>query len=200
MSKREFLARLRRGLVGLPQDDLEERLIFYSEMIDDRMEEGLSEEEAIIEIGSVDQVISNIIDDTPLTDLVKEKIRPKRTLRVWEIVLLVLGAPLWLSLLIAFAAVIFSVYIVFYSVIISLWAVMVSVGATVIAAIVLGFVAIIYGNTLPGIALFGLSLFCAGLTVFCFFGCKAATKGTIFLTKKSLLGIKYLFVGKEGAR
>ena len=200
MHKQEFLKQLRDCLSGLPQNDIEERLTFYSEMIDDRMEEGLSEEEAIIEIGSVDQVISNIIDDTPLTDLVKEKIRPKRTLRVWEIVLLVLGSPLWLSLLIAFAAVIFSVYIVFYSVIISLWAVMVSIGATAIAAIVLGVVTIIYGNTLSGIALFGLALFCAGLTIFCFFGCKAATKGTIFLTRKSLLGIKYLFVGKEGVR
>ena len=39
MTKQEFLAELRRGLSGLPQNDIEERLNFYSEMIDDRMEE-----------------------------------------------------------------------------------------------------------------------------------------------------------------
>ena len=46
MSKQEFLEQLRRGLPGLPREDIEERLKFYSEMLEDRMEEGLSEEEA----------------------------------------------------------------------------------------------------------------------------------------------------------
>ena len=47
MTKKEFLARLRRGLAQLPPEEREERLAFYSEMIDDRMEEGLSEQEAV---------------------------------------------------------------------------------------------------------------------------------------------------------
>ena len=57
MSKQEFLDELRKGLSSLPQSDLEERLIFYSEMIDDRVEEGLTEEEAISEIGTVNEVL-----------------------------------------------------------------------------------------------------------------------------------------------
>ena len=52
MTKREFLAQLRKGLSGLPQDDIEERLTFYGEMIEDRKEEGLSEEEAVSAVGS----------------------------------------------------------------------------------------------------------------------------------------------------
>ena len=47
MNKQEFLSQLRKGLAGLPQNDIEERLAFYGEMIDDRIEEGLSEEEAV---------------------------------------------------------------------------------------------------------------------------------------------------------
>ena len=47
MRKQEFLTELRKGLSGLPQDDIEERLSFYSEMIDDQIEEGLAEEEAV---------------------------------------------------------------------------------------------------------------------------------------------------------
>ena len=58
MRKQEFLAKLRKGLSGLPQDDIEERLIFYSEMIEDRKEEGLSEEEAVAAIGSVDEIVA----------------------------------------------------------------------------------------------------------------------------------------------
>lgn len=34
MSKKEFLNQLRNGLFGLPKDDIEEHINFYSEMID----------------------------------------------------------------------------------------------------------------------------------------------------------------------
>lgn len=40
MSKEEFLTRLRSALAGLPQNEVNERIAFYGEMIDDRMEEG----------------------------------------------------------------------------------------------------------------------------------------------------------------
>ena len=52
---------------------IEERLEFYSEMIDDRIEEGKSEFEAVREIGDVDEVVSQIASETPLYRLVKEK-------------------------------------------------------------------------------------------------------------------------------
>ena len=35
MNKQEFLAELRKGLSGLPQDDIEERLTFYNETLED---------------------------------------------------------------------------------------------------------------------------------------------------------------------
>ena len=82
MTKQEFLSKLRSGLVGLPQNEVEERLEFYSEMIDDRMEEGISEEEAISDIGNVDEIISRIISEIPLTKIVKEKITPNKNLRL----------------------------------------------------------------------------------------------------------------------
>ena len=89
MTKQEFLVDLGLGLSCLPQEDAEERLSFYSEMIDDRIEEGLSEEEAVREMGAVDGIVSQIVAEVPLSKLVKKKIKPKRRLRAWEIVLLV---------------------------------------------------------------------------------------------------------------
>ena len=47
MTKKEFLSSLRSKLQGLPPSDIDERISFYSEMIDDRMDEGKSEEEAV---------------------------------------------------------------------------------------------------------------------------------------------------------
>ena len=75
MNKQEFLLELSKGLSGLPMEDIEERIVFYGEMIDDRMEDGLSEEDSVREIGNVDEIISQIIAETPITKLVKEKIK-----------------------------------------------------------------------------------------------------------------------------
>ena len=200
MTKQEFLAQLKDGLSGLPQSDIEERIAFYEEMIDDRIEDGLTEEAAVAEIGPVDDVVSQIISDTPITKIVKERVRPKRKLQAWEIVLLVLGSPIWLSLLLAAFAVILSIYLVIWAVIISLWAVALSLLISAFACIVAIFIIPASGSGAAVLALISASLVLAGLSIFMFFGCKAATKGAVLLTKKIALGIKNLFIGKERVR
>ena len=108
MNKYEFLGRLRERLAGLPPKDIEKSLDYYAEIIADRVEDGMSEEEAVAALGTLDEIVAQILEDTPLPKLVKEKVRPKRALRTWEILLIVLGFPLWLPLLITFASIIFS--------------------------------------------------------------------------------------------
>ena len=197
MNKQEFLTRLQKGLSGLPSEDREERVNFYSEMIDDRVEEGILEEDAVAEIGDVDTVISQIVADTPLTRLVKEKIKPKRKLRGWEIALLIIGSPMWLSLLCAMLAVGLSLYVSLWAVVVSLWAVfgaLVGCAAGGIASCIrFG----IDGNVPNMFAFMGASLVCTGLFIFMFFGCKAATKGSAALTKKLIIVIKNCFMKKE---
>lgn len=197
MNKQEFLAKLRSGLSGLPQYDIDERVSFYSEMIDDRMEEGLSELDAVGAIGSVDTIVQQIIGDTLITRQSKEKAKSKKRLKAWEIILLVLGSPVWASLLIAAFAVIISLYISLWAVIISLWAVFASFIACSPSGIIAGIIFAFVGNVLSGIAVIGAGIVFAGLSVFTFYGCKAATKGTLLLTKKISLGIKSCFVKKE---
>ncbi len=200
MTKQEFLAELRKGLSVLPQGDIEERLNFYSEMIDDRMEEGLSETEAVSEIGSVDATITQILEDTPPTRTSKNKVKPNRVLKAWEIVLIILGSPIWVSLLIAAVVVAVSLYISLWCVIISLWAVFGSLIGCAFGGAVAGILFAAGGKSLSGIAIFSAGIVCAGLSVFMFYGCKAATKGILLLTEKMVLGVKSLFVGKEAAQ
>ena len=64
MTQMRFLLELHERLSVLPEEEIEERLAFYNEMIADHMEEGLSEEEAVAAIGSVDEIASQIIADT----------------------------------------------------------------------------------------------------------------------------------------
>lgn len=199
MNKQEFIEHLRKSLSGLPSQDVEERLSFYSEMIDDRTEEGLSEEEAVSEIGSIDAIAQQIVAEIPLSKIAKERINPKRRLKAWEIVLLVLGSPIWLSLAVAAFIVILSLYIVLWSAIVSLWAAFATLIGCVLGGVVAGIVFTAMGSGLTGIAMIGASIFCAGLAIFLFFGCKAATTGILLLTKKLALGIKKCFVEKEKA-
>ena len=200
MSKHEFLAQLEKGLYGLPQADIDERLGFYSEMIDDRMEEGLPEEEAVAAVGSVDEIFAQVVADIPFSKIAKEKLKPKRRLTAWEIVLLALGSPIWLSLGIAAFAVILSLYISLWAVVISLWAVFGSLVGCALGGIVAAIVFACSGNLLTGIAMLGAGILLSGLSIFMFFGCKAATKGTVLLAKKMALGIKNCFIKKEAAQ
>lgn len=200
MNKQEFLAELRKELHGLPQNDIEERLTFYNEMIDDRMEECLTEDAAVSEIGTVNEVVSQIVTETPLSKIVKEKVRPKRTLRVWEIILLALGSPIWLSLLIAALAVIFAVYVTAWSVIVALWASELALAVSSIGSILSAVIFAFQVNGIVAIAVLGAGIAFAGLSIFLFFGCKETTKGILFLTKKMILGIKSLFIGKENIK
>jgi len=199
MNKQELLVQLRKGLSGLPQEDIEERLTFYSEMIDDRMEEGFTEEEAVSGIESVDAIISQIKADIPLAKLVREKTTPKKHLKAWEIVLLVLGSPIWLSLMIAAFAVILSLYASLWSVVVALWAVFGSLIACASGGVIAGIVFSCSDNVLSGIAMLAAGTICAGLSIFMLYGCKAATKSTLILTKKIAVWIKNCFIKKEEA-
>lgn len=197
MLKQEFLDKLRASLCGLPKQELDDRIAFYGEVIDDRTEEGLTEEEAVSQIGSVEEVASQIIAEIPLSKLAKERFKPRRHMGALEILLLALGSPIWLSLAISALAVIISLYAVLWSLVVSAWSVFASLTASAFCGLAAGAVFAFTGNSYSGLATVAASIFCAGLSIFAFFGCKAVTKGIIKITKKLALGIKKCFVRKE---
>lgn len=197
MNKTEFLQDLRKSLSGLPQGEIDERISFYEEMIDDRVEEGLTEEEAIEAIGPVNTIVLQTISDTPLTKIVKERVSPKRRMKIWEIVLIVLGSPIWLSLLIGAIAVLISVYVVLWSVVISMWAVVISFVAGTIAGIAGGIFLCSRSNLTQGLLFVSAGLVLAGLSVYAFYGCKAATKALAKVSAGIALRVKRWFVRKE---
>ncbi len=61
MNKEQFLASLRARLIGLPQADLERTLQYYREMIDDRIEEGMSEYQAVADVGNPAELAAAIL-------------------------------------------------------------------------------------------------------------------------------------------
>ncbi len=197
MTKKQFLDELERGLSGIPKNDIYERTTFYSEMIDDRMEDGLSEEEAVAGIGPVEDIVKQVLSETPLTKIVKERITPKQGLKPWQIVFLVLGFPVWFPLLIAFFAIVFFLYVVIWSVITAFWAAFAVFIGVLFVSLIVGIIYAFLGRPVTGLSLISAALVLAGLSIFWFFICKASTKGAAILSKNIALGIKHMFVGRN---
>ena len=180
MTKYEFVTTLTHRLSHLPREAVEERVNFYIESIEDRIEDGVPEEEAVAAVGSPEEIAAQIMGELPRPAFEVPRKEQKRRPSAVETVLLILGAPIWLSLLIAAFAVVLSVYISLWAVIISLWAIYASFVGCAFGGIV-GGAFLAFTNGASGVFLIGAGLFCAGASVLLFHGCKAATKGTAWL-------------------
>lgn len=196
MNKSEFLAALREKLSGLPEEDFNKSIEYYTEMIDDRVEDGMSETEAVEDLGNMEEMISQILSEVSLPKLVKEKVKPKHKLQAWEIVLLILGAPLWIPLLVAVVLTALSIYLSVWSVIISLYAVDLAVAISGLACVGLAVALLFEGLFVQAGALIGAGLVCIGLSILLLFAFNLVTKGILWASKKVLIGIKGLLVRK----
>ena len=63
MTKQLFLNELSAALHGLPREERYRTLRYYDELIDDRMEDGQSEEEAVSGLGEPEQVAREILGE-----------------------------------------------------------------------------------------------------------------------------------------
>jgi uncharacterized membrane protein len=194
MTKIEFLSHLENKLNSLPENEIKKTIDFYSEIIDDRIEDGLNEDDAVAALGNLNELVNTTLLDAPLTTLMKAKIKPKKRLKAWEIVLIILGFPLWFPLLIGFFAVILGVYV-------SIWAIIISLYVTV-ASFILGGIAsvfiLFFSQSFPaGLFAFGCSLCLIGLGALLFFPVKKLSIWLIQITGLFLRWIKSLFINKE---
>lgn len=196
MDKLDFLMALEEALSQLPEEDRRSSIEYYSEIIEDRMEEGMSETEAVASLGAPDKIAEQILMDMPLSKLVKSKVKKRRPISAGEIVLLILGFPLWFPLLVAVLAVIFSIYVSLWSVVISLYAVFAALAASAFGVALGGIALCIFSGIPQGFFLLGAGLTCAGLALFFLPVCNLAAKGSVWIGKKLLQGIKSCFIRK----
>ena len=197
MNKVEFLTALRERLANYPPDDIDERLAFYEEMIDDRIEDGMPEEEAVASIGSVDEIEKQVLSEIPLTKLVIKKVKPDKRLKGWNIALLVLGAPVWFPLCLALVIILLAGYIVFWSLALCVYAVIFALGACAVSSIPLAVMYFISGRPAPGAFVIGAGIALAGIFLLMLPAGAGVSKGILRLTKGILLWIKARFVRRE---
>ena len=185
MTKEGFLAQLRQQLWALPEADRQNSLDYYAEMIDDRMEDGLSEEEAVAAIGNLDEIVQQILGETPRPPVVVEpakKAEPaKGSTKTWLIILLVLGSPVWIPLLASAIGTVIGIYVSLWSVVIALYAAFLALAVSSVGCIVGSF--FMFGGITGGIVAWGAALVCAGLAILLLLLANLAAKGMVKLTK-----------------
>ncbi len=200
MTKLEFLDELLSELSrlgALTVTDAEEYLAYYSEMIDDRIEGGMNEEEAVAALGSPRDAARAVMMEMPITDVIAAKVKRRTAWRTWEILLLALGSPIWLPLLLTFAALAITAYCVIWSAAVAVWAVDLSLAAGSLAFLVSSAVAIFGAELSSGALYLGAALLSLGLSGVTFFGCVKLTALLVRLTAMLTRLIKFLIIGKR---
>ncbi len=201
MTKIEFTGALAKQLAGLPGQEIDRITAFYAEAVDDRMEEGMGEEEAVAALGDPGEAARQAMMELPLPTLMKMKVKESRdrtdNKTLW-IVLAILGFPVWFPLLITLGGVIFAVYA-------TVWAVIVSIGAVVLSLAIAGVAAFIgfipYMLTVTpaaGLFMLGVALALIGLTLILIKPVILICKGLARLTVYALRAVKRLFIPDKG--
>lgn len=178
MTKSEFLSELKRKLAQLPDEEADKSIGFYSEMIEDRIEDGMSEEDAVASMEEIDKIAEQIIADTPLPLLIKTRTE-KRTYSGMNIAMLIIGSPLWFTLLLVSGVLILTMYIVVWTLVVSVVAVVGAIAVAGLAAIVGGIISFFALSLPTALGTLGMGLACAGLSILLFFPAKKAVLGII---------------------
>lgn len=195
MTKIEFLQELRNALRKLPQHEIDQTLAFYSEAIDDRVEDGMAEDEAVAALGPIDDIVRQVTASVPPIPRAIAKANTGN--RAVNIVLLVLFSPIWVPIALAFALTVTAVYLALWMLIASLWVLV----ALLLLCTPLGLVGLAYcltaGFPATGAWVLGGGLIGTGAGLLCLFGAAAASKALLELTRKFAGWVRGLFKRKS---
>ena len=185
MVRKKFDKRLRKSLKGLSRQERQEVIDYYNEMIDDSIESGKTEEQAIEELGSPEDLAKKILSENyPVEPISADKgsgKKKKSGLKPLWILLIIIGSPLWLSIAVVAFGVALGLLVCALGLVVGLFA--------ACAGLVVGGVgATVYGVILLFIE-FGYGLACAGGGI-CSFALGALAAIGLFKLCKYLLGLR----------
>ena len=120
MNKKQFCTFLENELrLYLSSKEVYKTLNFFKEIIDDRVDEGLSEEEAVSQLGNIDDIVGQILDEHNIKKRQKKlvwRFIPQKTPSAANIIIAILLFPIWITIF----SLVASFFLVFISLIFSL--------------------------------------------------------------------------------
>lgn len=126
MTKDEYLSELRAGLAAFSKDEVDRAVSFYEEMVDDRVEAGVSEEEAVGSLEPPAEAAARIISEMPAVPRAAARLRSPETPRSWSvafIVAVVIGSPAWIPLALGVIMVVVGCFIGLFGLLVAVWAI-----------------------------------------------------------------------------
>lgn len=188
MSKAEFLNKLAFCLQKMNASERNKFLTYYDEMISDYVENGIAEEDAVIKIGD-----PKIIAEELLADHGSVKLNLPSTGSRWlNIILTIIGFPLWGSVLLAAILMVFSVYLIIWCVPIATGAGFVGFFTTSIIGIV-GCPFVMIKSFPVGIIQLGTGIASVGISLLLGFATISLSKKIIIVTKNLNIKLVKLF-------
>ena len=167
MKKLEFINELGAQLSSMPPEEIRPLLDYYMEIVADRMEDGMTEEEAVASLGPIPELAEKILAEQPQPEPIptpapiSEPIPQKK--RRWtgsSIVLAILLSPLWLTLLCVLISVEIAVWVTLASLVVSAGAMILGGIAGAILSLIPVFDPV---SASARIFVSGCSLVCAGI-------------------------------------
>ncbi len=186
MNKNEFTRELKSKINHLPKAERRKILQYYYEMISERMDDGMTEAEAIDALGNLDELFAEY------APTVKEPEKGVK-LRAWHIIMLIVGSPLWISMVAALLCIILAFYIVIWAVVIVFYAVFAAFAVSAVACFIASFICLFTGSPALFFAYMGASCILSGLAILWFMLSTLVAKGITKLTGKSAKGIFRFF-------
>lgn len=187
MNKEDFLLELRKRLGHISKKEKEKCIKYYDEIISDRVEDNMTEEQAVEALGDIDKIVENITKDLPLSSLVICKIGNtiNKQKDLTTLLLIILGFPLWFPLLVSFLSVILAIYISIIAVVIAFYAIAVGFSLGGIFSLIVGLLFLFKEPFYYTLCTLGISFTLIGLGFILF-------KPFTYLAKLILSSLKFL--------
>jgi len=188
VNKQQFFNFLRHEIRSLPKGEQEKAIFYYREIIDDSMEEGLTEEDAVARLGNPADLVREIF----ISSDERRKASIPTGRKVLISILLALGFPIWGSLLLVLLSLVLVAFIL-------AWVPLIVLGSMALAFFLSGIWAIIGSPFMiaasapagiaqlgAGIAVLGLSILSVIALCYTFKGVKQACSALYRFVKKIL--------------
>lgn len=157
MRKAIFLTELEKQMIGIPQLEKERLLNYYNETIEDAMEDGISEEEAVTSLGAMEDILKQIHAEHQT--LVQPNEVSKSHTPYARYVLLFFFSPFWLTGI----AMIITLYLMYITLVLLLGCALLIPFVFFLAGC-FNITGIMLSNFASGIVLFGTMLVSIGIT------------------------------------
>ena len=125
MNKLEFLSKLKTLLASGNEVETDKTIKYYDEILSDLIEDGISESDAVLKLGNINDIVDEILSDKENKNQSYDKLDNRKTIvnntyvkrskssstLIFAILLFVFGFPIWLPLVIIAFTVLLVIFI-----------------------------------------------------------------------------------------